>query len=302
MNKKITNFMYFVLIAILSLVIFSPAFIKSNPVSADNNHNTETEIIEEVDPDVELPEEIDCMVSIKNAEDVVKYAMLSFGSAMTIDSTTTGTAVTSTPIGTVTQQVYGATRVDSNGNALVINSSVKIAGPVGRNVYSLTYFDGNSVYMRDTTNVNTSFKPTFSQGWKTMTVPTYKETYGIFAGELNYTINSSTIKSFGTMKKKLIEKNNQKTLFYSTKISLDTKLSVTNYQKYVKIFSESTKIPEFSKIDLEFLIDKNGNLISYTVIESYSIKSQGFEVTINANMTTSYNDFSKYFLLEDPRK
>ena len=182
MNKKITNFMYFVLIAILSLVIFSPAFIKSNPVSADNNHNTETEIIEEVDPDVELPEEIDCMVSIKNAEDVVKYAMLSFGSAMTIDSTTTGTAVTSTPIGTVTQQVYGATRVDSNGNALVINSSVKIAGPVGRNVYSLTYFDGNSVYMRDTTNVNTSFKPTFSQGWKTMTVPTYKETYGIFCG------------------------------------------------------------------------------------------------------------------------
>ena len=64
--------------------------------------------------------------------------------------------------------------------------------------------------------------------------------------------------------------------------------------------SESTKIPEFSKIDLEFLIDKNGNLISYTVIESYSIKSQGFEVTINANMTTSYNDFSKYFFIRGP--
>lgn len=300
MNKKITNFMYIVLIAVLALVIFSPAFIKTNPVSADN-HTEDPGTVEEIDPNTELPEEIESEISIKSGEDVVNYAMSFLEDSLTIDCTTTGTAVTDTPIGAVTQQVYGTMKVDANGNILVTDGSVKIAGPVGKNVYSLTYFDGNSVYIRETSNVTTSFNPNFTENWKTTSLSAYKEKYGLSVGEFHYIINNSTVKSYGTLKKKFIIKNNQKTLCYSTNILLDTKLSVTNYEKYVKTYSESTKIPDFSKLEMEFLVDKEGKLLSYTVTEAYAIKAQGFDVTINANMTTTYND-ANYFLLEDPRK
>lgn len=293
-NKKV-NICILVCVIILANIIASPLFAQTKADMADtpnSNAPTITDIPDE-EP-IETP-----TVSITTGQDVLDWALKCLDEAYTIDCYSTGTVVSN--VGGVKQNTYSSTQRDPNGNVLNVSASVNCAGIAGKDVYTLDYVTNGTVYERTTSKVSSSFVPTFTSGWQSISVAQYQASNGVLCGDLNYIINDETILNVGQMKRNYLKTSNGITTTFSTKVTLDLEKSVEKYKLLLKNMSESTIMPVFTKVELTFYVDKDGVLQSMQVKECYKIKSYGLSVEMSADMTTVYKSFDNYFIIKDPR-
>lgn len=293
-SKKV-NVCILVCVIILANVVALPLFTKVKVDIVDDANTNAPTIIEIPDEEpIETPS-----VSISTGRDVLDLALKCLDEAYTIDCYSTGTVVSN--VGGVKQNTYSSTQRDPNGNVLNVSASVNCAGIAGKDVYTLDYVTNGTVYERTTSKVSSSFVPTFTSDWQSLSVAQYRANNGVLCGDVNYTINDETIVSIGQMKRHYLKTSDGLTTTFSTKVTLDLEKSVEKYKLLLKNMSESTITPVFTKVELTFYINKDGILQSIQVEECYKIKSYGLSVEMSADMTTVYKSFDNYFIIKDPR-
>lgn len=118
------------------------------------------------------------------------------------------------------------------------------------------------------------------------TISEMNERYGWSPFEANgYIISKDTILNMDNLK---LIKNDDNT--YSIKLDLNPndKYAPFWYKREIIMFSNSTMVPIFHYIRINFVIDKNYKLLRQEIEESYTVKSYGFKMATDTSVVDTF--------------
>ena len=130
----------------------------------------------------------------------------------------------------------------------------------------------------------------WSDKYNSYTVENYKNEFGTSPLEIvPFIVSEKTISNADQTAKEVGKGIRQANGNYRFSLSLDTKSSVINYVKQIKVASSIANYPTFLQLDLVFEVTPDFKFVSITSIEMYSFSYSGIAVTCSGNITTYYD-------------
>ena len=161
-----------------------------------------------------------------------------------------------------------------------------------KSVANLIKYDGQDIYYYGGT-AKSATTAEWSNTFQKYSIESFKNVYGISPIDLvPYIVSEKTISSEdanATVAGKGVRLANGN---YRFAISLDTKSSVINYVKQVKISSGSSAYPTFLQLDIVFEVTPDFKFASISSTEMYTFSYSGIAVTCSGILTTIYDYIS----------
>lgn len=283
-KKKMSKRKKIILISILSGILLITLTISIIIIVVSNSHKKiefNNETTDKTTDIVEINEETEQKILNKNpmevdSKEAMTLALSLVSNQKQFEVTTTGNSVAKV-FGIESNVVINNKRTVKDGNALITCVSAGVVSNA-----SQRYFKNDKIYIRNSKNVSSDAKVTFSNEEELETID--KDTYMNRYGWMPYQMSGYIISSSTYLENPIMKDNKDNT--YTCSFNLNPKDAAFYYQREIVTNADASEL-EFVSISFEVTMDENFKVLTVKTVEDYKIQMSGFMANFGKIPTTT---------------